>query len=327
MEKVSDKNSVKVIELLSPRASALKLKVITGKKGLSKEIKVPRIQKPGLALSGFFNYLHSDRIQILGKSELSFLRSHNRTKQREIIENICLHHITCFIISNNRKPPAELENQASKRGIPLLKTSLPTADVIDKITAFLGDLFAPSTVVHGALLDINGLGTLIIGTSGIGKSECALELIAKGHRLVSDDVVEIKRLEGNVLLGSGPELIRHHMEIRGLGVINIKDLFGVAFIMDSKEIGLMIKLERWSREAAYDRLGLEEYTYKILDVEVPLIRMPVAPGRNISMLVEVASRHHLLKLKGHFSAREFVKNVGEKIRANTRKEEKKSQEP
>jgi HPr kinase/phosphorylase len=306
--------SVKVGELLEPPAKRLKLKFITGKKGLSKEITVPRIQKPGLALSGFFNYLHSHRIQILGKSELSFLRSQSRAKQKEIIENICLHHITCFIITKNRKPPIELEEQARKKGIPLMQTSLPTADFIDKITLYLGDRFAPSHVIHGALLEIYGLGTLIIGESGIGKSECALELIAKGHRLVSDDVVEIKRTDKDALIGSGPELIRHHMEIRGLGVINIKDLFGVAFITDAKEIALVIKLERWSESEEYDRIGLEEHTYNILDVEVPLIRMPVAPGRNISMLVEIASRHFALKRRGYQSARDFVKTVRKKIR-------------
>jgi len=305
--------SVKVEELLKPPAKELRLKVITGEEGLNREITVPRIQKPGLALSGFFDYLHSHRIQILGKSELSFLRNQSQAKQREIIENIALHHITCFIITKNRKPPLELKEQSKAKGIPLLQSSLPTSDFIDKITAYLGDRFAPSHVIHGALLDIYGLGTLIIGESGIGKSECALELIAKGHRLVSDDVVEIKRTDKGILIGSGPELIRHHMEIRGLGVINIKDLFGVAFITDAKEIALVIKLERWSEQVEYDRLGLEEHTYKILELELPLIRMPVAPGRNISMLVEIGSRHFALKQRGYLSAHEFVKSVRKKI--------------
>jgi HPr kinase/phosphorylase len=194
----------------------------------------------------------------------------------------------------------------------VLVTTLLSSTLIDRITHYLEDRLAPRTQVHGVLLDVYGLGVLIRGDSGIGKSEAALDLVVRGHRLVADDVVQIRRVGNNVLMGTGPEILRHHMELRGLGIINIKDLFGVAAVRNEKAIDLVVDLSRWDERQHYDRLGLDSDRVEILDVALPLLRMPVAPGRNMAILVEVASRNHLLVVRGYHAARELIRKVQER---------------
>ena len=198
--------------------------------------------------------------------------------------------------------------------MPLLSTPIATPIAIAKLTAILEDSLAERTIIHAVLMDILGLGVLIVGESGIGKSECALDLIVRGHRLVADDTVEIRRRAESVLIGTCPDLTRHHMEVRGLGLINIKDLFGVASTRSSKRVELVVQLERWEPGREYERLGLDDAHYEILGLRVPLIRMPVAPGRNVAILVEVAARNQLLRARGHHAARELAARLERQLR-------------
>jgi HPr kinase/phosphorylase len=211
------------------------------------------------------------------------------------------------------KPPQELRAEAERQQVPLLRTELPTSPTVDYLTRYLEDKLAPRAVLHGVLLDIYGLGVMLLGESGVGKSECALDLVVRGHRLISDDVVEIRRRR-EVLIGTGPELTRYHMELRGLGIINVKDLFGVAAVRMNKYIEYVIKLDAWKAEKRYDRLGLDEKSYEILGIELPYVEMPVGPGRNLSVLIEVAARNHLLKLKGYHPARELARMLGNRMK-------------
>lgn len=315
-EEMQSALAIQVRDLLSEEAASLQLSLLAGKRGLHKELTVPRIQKPGLALLGDVEYLRSGRVQILGASEINYLERLSPTERTRVLHKICSYGVACFIVTKDLEPPSELVEQANRFDIVLLQTPLVSSVCIDKVTDFLDDRLAPRTSLHGDLLDVYGVGVLIIGESGIGKSECALDLIVRGHHLVADDMIEIKRRAGNILIGSGPELIRHQMELRGLGLISIKDLFGVASVRYQKRIDLVVLLERWAEEKEYDRLGIKEEQHEVLGVKVPLVRLPIAPGRNISILIEVAARNHLLKLKGYHSARDFVERYDNKVRLN-----------
>jgi HPr kinase/phosphorylase len=306
-----DRPYIHVSELLSERAASLNLQLITGKEGLGKRINFPKIQKPGLALTGFTEYVRPGRVQILGESELAFLRQMDPTRRREVLHQLCSVEIACFIITRGMQPTEEILAEAEKHQIPLMVTPYVTSVCIEKMTTFLSDMLAPRTYLHGDLLDVFGLGVLLIGESSIGKSECALDLIVRGHRLISDDIVIIKKTTDTIVIGIAPDLIRYHMELRGLGVINIRDLFGISAISLNKKIELVISLERWKPDVEYDRLGLEESRYEILGIELPLIRMPVAPGRNIAILIEVASRNYLLRAQGYNATKDLVQKVDE----------------
>jgi len=306
-----DRPYVHVGELLSEKASYLGLQLITGKLGLDKKISMPKIQKPGLALTGFTEYVRPGRVQIIGESELAFLRQLDSAKREEVIRLLCTIDIACIIITRGQEPPVEFIHESERSNIPLMVTPLVTSACIEKVTAFLSDLLAPRTYLHADLLDIFGLGVLLIGDSSIGKSECALDLIVRGHRLVSDDTVIVKKTTENLLIGLAPDLIRFHMELRGLGVINIKDLFGISAISMAQKIQLVISLEKWKPDVEYDRLRLEENRYEILDVSLPLIRMPVAPGRSIAILIEVASRNFLLKAQGYNASKQLIEKIDE----------------
>ena len=307
----ADRPYIHVSELLSERAASLNLQLITGKEGLGKRINFPKIQKPGLALTGFTEYVRPGRVQILGESELAFLRQMDPARRREVLHQLCSCDIACFIITRGMQPTEEILAEAEKHQIPLMVTPYVTSMCIEKMTTFLSDMLAPRTYLHGDLLDVFGLGVLLIGESSIGKSECALDLIVRGHRLISDDIVIIKKTTDTILIGTAPDLIRYHMELRGLGVINIRDLFGISAISLNKKIELVVSLERWKPEVEYDRLGLEESRYEILGIELPLIRMPVAPGRNIAILIEVASRNYLLRAQGYNATKDLVQKVDE----------------
>ncbi len=304
-----DRPYIHVSELLSDKAAHLNLQLITGKEGLGKRINFPKIQKPGLALTGFTEYVRPGRVQILGESELAFLRQMESGKRREVLHQLCSVDIACFIITRGMQPTEEILAEAEKHQIPLMVTPFVTSVCIEKMTTFLSDMLAPRTYLHGDLLDIFGLGILLIGESSIGKSECALDLIVRGHRLISDDIVIIKKTTDTILIGTAPDLIRYHMELRGLGVINIRDLFGISAINLTKKVEFVISLERWKPDVEYDRLGLEENRYEILGIELPLIRMPVAPGRNIATLIEVASRNYLLRAQGYNASKDLVQKI------------------
>jgi len=210
--------------------------------------------------------------------------------------------------------PDEVAVEAERASLPIVRTAVPTPTAIAKLNAILEDSLAERTIIHAVLMDILGLGVLIVGESGIGKSECALDLIVRGHRLVADDTVEIRRRAETILIGTCPELTRHHMELRGLGLINVKDLFGIASTRSSKRVELVVQLERWDPTREYERLGLDDIAYEVLGLKIPLIRMPVAPGRSVAILVEVAARNQLLRVRGQHAARDLAARLDEALR-------------
>jgi len=308
---------VAVAELLDAAAQPLKLDLAAGRAGLDHRVHLPRVQRPGLALTGYTDYIRYGRVQIVGSSEVGYLRKLPPRGRSAVLAKLCQCRITCFVVTKGLVPPTELLSASEARGIPVLTTPLESTTFIKLLSAFLEERLATRLHLHSVLLDVFGLGVLILGESGIGKSECALDLIDRGQRLVADDVVEIKRM-GDVLVGVSPDLTRFHMEVRGLGVLNIKDLYGVSSMRLSKRVELVIQLERWEAGKEYDRLGLRDETFLILGVEVPLVRMPVAPGRNIALLVEVAARNQLLREGGYDAAKRFVERVDELVASPSR---------
>jgi HPr kinase/phosphorylase len=299
-------------DLLADQALPLPLELVAGKGGLDNPVRSPRIQKYGLALAGYTEYLHPDRVQILGKTELSYLASLSKERQDEVLRQYCSFPICCFLVTQDLSAPPRLKELADERDIPILRCPWQSSVCIARLEDYLEDRLAPEVSLHAVLVDVYGVGCIILGKSGIGKSETALHLIARGHRLVADDVVDIRR-RGMTLVGSGAELLRHNMEIRGLGIINIRDLFGVGAIRSTKRVDLVIQLEEWDPDHHYDRLGLDEEHYDILGIPIPSIKIPVRPGRNITTIVEVAARNQLLKEMGYYPAQEFNKQLLEQL--------------
>jgi HPr kinase/phosphorylase len=299
---------VAVRDLLGSDAAGLELQLVAGEAGLDQRVHLSRVQRPGLALTGFTEYIRYGRVQIMGGSEITYLRRLKPRRRAFVLKRLVACRISCVIVTKGLAPPPELVAAAEAAGVPLLVSAIESTPFIKRLSAHLDERLATRLHLHSVLMDVFGLGVLIMGESGVGKSECALDLIDRGHRLVADDVVEIKRM-AETLLGASPDLTRYHMELRGLGVINIKDLYGVSSIRVSKRVELVVNLERWEAGREYDRLGLRDEKFLILGVELPLIRMPVAPGRNIAILVEVAARNQLLKDRGYDAARRFVERV------------------
>ncbi len=296
--------SVPVASLLGARGADAELDfdLLAGAAGLERRITLPYAQKTGLALAGFDEYLRPGRVLVFGESEVRYLEQMDSQGRRAALARLFGRDFPCVVLTLGLDPPAELLIEAERVGVPVLRTNVTTPTAMARLTTLLEDRMATREVLHGVLLDILGLGVLITGESGIGKSECALDLVGRGHRLVADDTVEVKVRGEAVLIGSCPDLTRHYVEVRGLGLVNVTDLFGVAATRSSKRIELVVQLERWELGREYDRLGLTIDTQEVLGVSIPLIRMPVAPGRNIAMLVEVAARNTLLRSRGRHSA-------------------------
>jgi HPr kinase/phosphorylase len=289
--------------------SGLRLTLVAGESGLSRNIAIHRIQKPGLALAGFVRQVHPERVQILGATEIDYLGTLTDDDAKKSVQAFFSLNPACVIVTKGLEASPLLRESADRLGVPLLRTPLVSSQAIDQIQKYLELQLAPTASIHAVLMDVLGIGVLLLGKSGIGKSEAALDLIMRGHRLVADDLVEVRRTSGSLLVGWASELIKHHMEVRGLGIINIKDMFGVAAVRDEKRIELVLELIRWDASESHDRLGLDEMVYPILDVPVPLLRIPVSPGRNVSSLIEVAARNRLLQVRGHHSAREFQERL------------------
>lgn len=294
--------SVGALVGLRGESIGLSLDVLAGSAGLDRRITIPFIQKTGLALAGFDAYLRPGRVLVFGESEMRFLEQLSADARRQSLARLFARDLPCVMLTLGFDPPVELTEEAERAGVPLLRTELQTPVAIARLTTLLEDRLAPTEVRHGVLIDVLGLGVLVTGESGIGKSECALDLVVRGHRLVADDTVEIRCRGGAILVGRCPEFTRHHMEIRGLGVVNVTDLFGVSATRASKRVELVVQLERWDSGREYDRLGLESATIEILGVLVPVVTIPVATARNLAMLVEVAARNHLLRSRGRHAA-------------------------
>ena len=279
--------------------TGLDLKVWAGEEGLHKEIHSTRIQKLGMALAGFTDYINPKCIQVIGVSEADYLQALGDSERIAAIRRLKNHQICCVLVTTGLEVPEGLSELSTEEKIPIIRCSIPSSISLTKITVYLERRLAPRITIHGVLLEVFGLGVLIMGPSGIGKSECALELVLKGHRLITDDYVEITRYGIDKLSGSGAEVLKHHMELRGLGIINIRELFGVSATGRSHDVDFAVRLERWKSDAEYDRLGLEQSSIEYLGVSIPVVEMPVAPGRNIATLVEVAARIQLLRQRGY----------------------------
>jgi HPr kinase/phosphorylase len=305
--------SIPVNRLLEESPYDLRLSLITGQAGLAHRISSARIQKPGLALTGFTEHLHPERVQVFGNTELSYLKTLSDEQQRDVLKKLFESELACVVVTKDLDIPTSLSDGCEKAKLALMKTTLSSSAFISQVQAFLEEALTSTGTLHGVLVDVYGVGVLLMGKSGIGKSEIALDLVMHGHRLVADDVVNlVRRKEGHVT-GHGTEIIRHHMEIRGLGIINIKDLFGVASVREAKKIELVIELVEWEGRKEYDRLGMDMGQMNIVGVEIPHSVVPVRPGRNMTTIIEVAARNHLLKLQGHHSAQEFADRLSEKI--------------
>jgi HPr kinase/phosphorylase len=309
--------SVRVRELLEAAGPILRLRLVAGARGLDRSIAQPRLQQPGLALAGYLPQLHPDRVQVLGNSETSYLGTLEPARARDAVAAVAAAGVACFVVTNGTEPPPVLADPADAAGVPVLGSTLRTAEFIRAATAWLEHELAPEVDLHGDLVEMYGLGVLILGKSGIGKSEAALDLVSRGHRLVADDVVQVRRISPSVLRGRAAKLLQHHMEIRGLGVIDVEALFGTLATLDERQLDVIVELVEWPGGA--DRLGLVEGTYALLEVELPLVRVPVRPGRSMAMLIETAARNHLLRRRGRHSALGFADRLDAEIAARRKR--------
>lgn len=268
-----------------------------------RRIKDMNLNRPALQLMGFFEYFDSKRVQIIGISEMAYLKTMTKLQRREAIERLFQQDIPCVIITSNQEPFEEFLEFSRQYGIPLLRTSEVTTRFMTNLSTFLTYELAPRITRHGTLVNVYGEGVLMLGESGVGKSETALELVKRGHILVADDAVEIRKASEKTLVGEAPEIIRHLIEIRGIGILDVKNLFGVGCVKDSERIDLVIQLENWKTDKEYERLGLHDQYIEILGIKVPTLVIPVRPGRNLAIIVEVAAMNNRQKKMGYNAAR------------------------
>ncbi|GIQ71527.1 HPr kinase/phosphorylase [Xylanibacillus composti] len=289
------------------------LEVVSGDEGVKRKITVADLYRPGLEMAGYFAYHPKERIQILGKTELTFFEQLSEKDRKDRMSRLCADVTPCIVVSRGLNVPDELAEISEERGVPVLRSSVSTTILASRLTGYLETMLAPTTTIHGVLVDVYGVGMLITGSSGIGKSETALELVKRGHRLIADDAVEIRQTTDNVLYGNAPELIRHLLEIRGVGIINVMTLFGAGAVRNEKKITLVCKLETWQQDKQYDRLGLDEETTRIIETDLPLVTIPVRPGRNLAVIIEVAAMNFRLKRMGYNAAQQFTNRLTETI--------------
>lgn len=289
------------------------LELISGEEGINRPIVTSDLSRPGLEIAGFFDYYPAERIQLLGMTELSFFDKLSEPEQKIRMEGLC-HDITPgVIITRGQEVPVELIQASERESVPVMRSRMKTTRLFSHLTNFLESKLAPTTAVHGVLIDIYGVGVLITGKSGVGKSETALELVKRGHRLVADDCVEIRQEDQDTLVGNAPELIEHLLEIRGLGIINVMTLFGAGAVRSNKKISLVINLELWEKNKQYDRVGLDEETMKIIDTDITKLTVPVRPGRNLAVIIEVAAMNFRLKRMGVNAAEQFSDRLNSAI--------------
>ncbi|MFD5849528.1 HPr(Ser) kinase/phosphatase [Cytobacillus pseudoceanisediminis] len=289
------------------------LELIAGEEGINRPITTSDISRPGLEMAGYFDYYPAERIQLVGKTELSFVEKLNNSEREIRLERLCTDITPGIIVTRGLDIPDELIEAAERESVPLLRSKQKTTRFSSLLTNFLESKLAPTTAVHGVLVDIYGVGVLITGKSGVGKSETALELVKRGHRLVADDCVEIRQEDEDYLVGNSPELIEHLLEIRGLGIINVMTLFGAGAVRSYKKISVVMNLELWDPKKQYDRLGLDEEKMKIIDTEVTKLTIPVRPGRNLAVIIEVAAMNFRLKRMGMNAAEQFTNRLSDVI--------------
>ena len=295
----------------------LNLELLSKTSQTEMDIKVADLNRPGMQFCGFYEYFASERPQVIGKVEMSYLESLDSSARRRILEDYMAYDMPCIVVCWGMTPPRELLELAEKRDIPLFQSKFKTTRFTLQAIMYLNNKLAPHVTRHGVLVDVYGVGILLTGESGVGKSEAALELVKRGHQLAADDVVDIRRVADDRLIGESPEMVRHFMEIRGIGIIDIRAMYGIGAVVLSKSIDLVIHMEKWDSAKEYDRLGLTEETVTILGVKVPYQIMPVRPGRNLAIIIEVAARNLSLKRTGYSAAHELDRRLNEMIAQNS----------
>ncbi len=307
------KKHINVRQFYDEIKNRLSISVASSREGFDNLISNPQVQKPGLALAGFIDSVKEETVSVFGNTEISYLSTLDEDKANDSLENLFKVGLACVVVSQDNNIPYDALKIAEKHRTPVLIAKEQSSYLISVLLDYLAEKLAERITTHGVLVDVFGVGVLIHGKSGVGKSEIVLDLVEKGHRLVSDDVVEIRKNTPMTLMGTSPESIRYHMEIRGLGIINIKDLFGVTSIRDRKKIEVIVELEQWDEKKEYDRVGIDERSVEILGVTVPKVLIPVGPGRNMSMIIEIAARNHLLKRMGYNPAEELNRKLLNKM--------------
>ena len=273
------------------------------------QISTPEVNRPGLALAGFYEVFETDRIQLIGYAETQYLHSLEPSTKRVMLQKLVDAKPVAIIYTTNLEVDAALIERAQKDGVPVLRTGLKTSEIMASLISALSNYLAPRITRHGCLVEIYGEGILLLGDSGVGKSETTIELIKRGHRLIADDAVEIKRVSDKTLVGSAPELIKHYVELRGIGIVDVRRLFGMGAVKETEKINLVIQLENWVEGKMYDRLGMDEETIDILGLKIPSITIPVRPGRNLAIILEVAAMNNRQKRMGYNTAEEFNNNL------------------
>ena len=301
-------------EILARRGDPLQLEPLTGEVGLDRPIPDPEVASPGLALAGYTGRFMPRRLHVLGETEISYLNALNPGERRARLEKFFDFDLPCVFVTKGQAVPTELLDLARVRGIPLLRSKLKTAEFYRRIKPIVEEAFAPRTTLHGSLADVYGVGLLFIGQSGIGKSECVLDLVERGHRLVADDIVQVVRRGSDILIGSGHELAAHHMEIRGVGLVDIPALFGIRSVRQQKRIEVVVQLEAWEKAKDTDRTGLQQLETTILEVTIPRVIVPLNPGKNITVISEVVAMMHLLRFAGVDVAAAFNQRLIRKMK-------------
>jgi HPr kinase/phosphorylase len=307
---------IPVHRLLLEKGKAFELTVVAGERGLNNTIHQSELHRPGLAFAGFLDVYTFDRVQIVGNTETGYLASLTAAERLERLAHVLQYSIPCIIVTGNNEVCDEMIELCNLHNIPLLTSPHPTSHFNTMMNFWLEKEFAPSITVHAVLVDVFGEGVLMMGGSGVGKSECGLELIERGHRLVADDVVILRRLGRDILMGSASTTIQHHMEVRGLGIIDVELLFGIGAVREEKRVSLVVELERWTEDTEIDRLGLDQQTVSFLDVPIRRFRLPVESGRNISILVEVAALQHRILERGRNPAEELNQRLIREMMGN-----------
>lgn len=304
----------KIRDLLAERGDPLQLEALTGEEGLDRVIPSSEASSPGLVLAGYTARFVSERLHILGETEITYLAALDAAARQRTLETLFGFDLPCVVITKSQEPPAELLALARARGVPVIRTRLKTAEFYRRLRPFLDAAFAPATTLHASLADVYGVGLLFLGRAGIGKSECVLDLVERGHRLVADDVVYIARRGHDILIGRGHELAQHHMEIRGIGLIDIKALFGIRAVRQQKRVEVVVQLEDWDGSREYERTGLDDRVTTVLDVTLPLVTVPLNPGKNLTVICEVVAMNHLLRYSGIDSAKRFNERLIARMR-------------
>ncbi len=305
-------------KLYKDNHKVFKLKRYNGTVGFDRVVTSSKLNRPGLELTGFWKYFDKSRIQIIGMKEKIYLQTLPDDKRRKVIAKLYSSGTPAVIFAHTAKPPEFSLKIAKENNIALFSSSMLTSNLIGQMMDYLDWNLAPSTIVHGSLIDVYGVGLLLTGRSGIGKSEVALDLVERGHRLVADDIVKIIRRADNVIIGTSNEFLKHHMEVRGLGIVDVRQMFGIQAIRQQKRVEVQVELVEWDNDANYERIGAKVNYIKILGVNTPLVNLPIYPGKNITVIAEVIAMNHLLKIMGKNVAKDFEKKLAAKIRKKSR---------